>query len=597
MAERPRAAPFKSQQLPDIAPARQIGGVKRGPGPVDAVKAVSGILVPAIREQHIQGLKEDVLGQTKTVKEFLKLARTPSLLLTEFGTEAIENPAVRAAINDFVAVRDATDQGKLPQQFALERLETIQNNAIRDAPEFEKEIRQAMIQATGQDPAKTLFAQFLSTTKTALTPQQKAANNIAQQAAEHSFTFEQQLEQSHNIALSEGEQAKFKLLAAQGKITAFGISDQINRIAGTAMLRVLSLARKELKRNGKLSQDFVRFLKVEAGTIQAAAQLDAVSQLKNLDPTAVSNATAPIREIAKNVSAMLDDGAMLGFLQDEVAVQKLVIENKVLDIPGIGTAYGIAGPQGFAQMLKGLKFIAGSVARKKTLLDLDPQTAALFALTDIPIPKMVNVIPNLYRGIVPINKTEQGAFLLMGGNQLKGVLTESERQTIMEGMDTLSPSILWTSLGNPEIVARNRESKTGIAKVIEAQERQSALLADEFLLIARTPGFDLKRFTFVNDTLTVERDPEEQAGVGDVEAVNLARQFAGRFNRANNISAINHRAQILPKNSWSSTEMYWNAITNPESPQNKERVEQAPPTPKVDLEVIFDADGNLIFKE
>jgi len=64
-----------------------------------------------------------VLGQTKTVKEFLKLARTPSLLLSEFGSEAIENPAVRQAINDFIAVRDASDQGKLPQQFALERLE------------------------------------------------------------------------------------------------------------------------------------------------------------------------------------------------------------------------------------------------------------------------------------------------------------------------------------------------------------------------------------------------------------------------------------------------------------------------------------------
>ncbi len=584
--------PFKSAPpLQDIAPAAQRGGFARAPGIVDATKAVADALVPSIRDAHIKGLQEDVLGQTKTVKEFLKLARTPSLLLSEFGTEAIENPAVRQAIADFVKIRDATEQGKLPQQFALERLEMIQNQAIVAAPEFEKEIRQAMIQATGQDPTKTLFAQLLSTTRKALTPQQKAFNAVTQDAAENGITFDQQMELNNKSAQRDLQSALFETRAAQGKLRAFDIIPEVNRQAGKGMLNVIGLMRKELVRNplDALNPKFVQFLKRETGVILASSKATMIAQLQDLDATAVANATQPLDDLAETLNLMIDDGSMLALVRDENALKTLIIEGEILNIPALAAAYIAGGKPGFVQILK-YNQLAKTELAKETLADLDPTFAATRTL-QVTTGEVVKDFPNVFRGPSPLTVKEKNIRTVSSAVALQADLTEEQRTLAQERAFEVDPEKSFITMGNAEVVARNKKSTVGKAHVIAVQESQSGLLAAEYFQISNTPGFDATRFKFVNDKLTFEARPEEIKGVG--AGINdLARQFIGRFNRANDISAINHRAGILPAKSWSSTQMYWKAIIKPIPPEEK-----PPASQEIELEVIFDSEGNLIFKD
>ena len=170
------AGPFSStgNQAQDIERVQLQGGFDADAGIAGVAAAVLGEALPRITEAHANDIQQDITNRTESIKEALLAAQNPALAQSLFKEEALANPVTKEAFRQFNLIQNAAGEGKLPKAYALERLEAIQDEAIANNPAFEKEIRAAMIQATGVDPNKQVFANLLRGQKDSLSPEAKA---------------------------------------------------------------------------------------------------------------------------------------------------------------------------------------------------------------------------------------------------------------------------------------------------------------------------------------------------------------------------------------------------------------------------------------
>jgi hypothetical protein len=86
------AGPFSSRETQEIAGVQLQGGFAPVPGIVDAVGAAAKVALPAITNNHIQNLKEDVTGKADSIKTALLARANPALAQSLFTEEALANP-------------------------------------------------------------------------------------------------------------------------------------------------------------------------------------------------------------------------------------------------------------------------------------------------------------------------------------------------------------------------------------------------------------------------------------------------------------------------------------------------------------------------
>lgn len=556
------AGPFSSQGgVPDIPAVQLRGGFAPDPGIAGVVKDALAVALPAIRDNHIKNLKEDVTGQTNDIETFLKLSRNPSLLTSEFGVDAIENPAVRSAFAEFVKVRDASEQGILPQQFALERLAVIQNTAISNAPEFEREIRAAMLQATGQDPQKTLFAQLLSTQAQTLSPEQKGLNDLRRDAFKNGLTVDQQVEVNHQGEVAKLEMSRLNRLKATGQYSLLNAAQETNNRAGSIMLDTMSQVRQELLRSGSLSPEFMAQIGIQAETTIAASIAAITAGAKGVSGTDIAAAIAPLEKLQTAINGMLKEGSMQALLSSKNVVSRSLLEGRLHEFaPELAAAFTFGGPQGMLGLIQYMEK-APNPATGLLLRELDPKQKAAFLLRQVALTDTVKQYGLLGTGVAAETAAEKNARLVATAVALGTPgLPEDKQIIVLQEMAALDEELAWTSFGSRKVVTATTQSKSLQAAFINMQTTQTAGLSVEYLELSSTPGVDLDRFEFLDGTLSYRRITEELKGVNS-DATSAASAFASRFNRANNISALHSGTGTLPATRYGGTKDYWEVVT------------------------------------
>lgn len=554
------AGPFSSQGgVQDIPEVQLRGGFAPDPGVAGAIKGALDVALPAIRDNHVKNLKEDVTAQSQSIREALEATRNPAIAQSLFREEALANPITAQAFKEFNLIQDAASQGKLPQQFALERLEVIQNNAISNAPEFEREIRSAMLQATGQDPSKALFSKLLSGQAQSLSPEQKGLNNLRREATQNGLTVDQQQEVNHSVAVATLAQNKLNRKKAQGTYDLLDVASETNGRAGGIMLDVMNQLNQETRRSGGVSPEFKSQLKAQTGQAVAAAIAQITATTAGIDGSQVTNAVAPLVALQGQLDGMIEDQSLQTLVTSKNTVNKAILEDQILSMPDFASAWTFGGQRGFLDMMKFLEK-APDAPSQAVLASLSPSAQAAFTLRNI----SANTLAKQYGSIgTPVPQDTPGKNARFVAGSIAAFTTgidESVQATAVGDMRLVDEELTWTAFGSRKGVTATTQSKTLQAAFINMQTAQTSGLSIEFLELSNSPSIDVERFQFAEGKLSYQFRTDDLGGVNS-EAVAEANAFTSRFNRANDTSASHMRAGTLPSTRYTNTADYWDVVT------------------------------------
>lgn len=602
------AGPFSSRgnQAQEIAGVQLKGGFDVVPGIAEAVGAAANIAVPAIRENHISNLQDEITGKTDSIKTALLARANPALAQSLFTEEALANPATAAAFAAFNDIALAVKQGKLPGQFALERLSVIQNDAISEAPEFAQEIRAAMLQATGQDPEKRLFASLLSDQASGLSAQAKFEQKLRNDAARVGLTVDAFVEANNSVFTAQTEAAEFQRASRNGTMSIRKVAGAVNNRSGLIMMDVLQSAREQTIAAGGLTPEFITQLKGQVNASIAAATAEIIATAGDaVDPTEIATAIAPLNALAGQIEAMIDDQSLLAMVTNTNVLNKGLILGKALDFKDFAIAHSLGGERGFLEVMK--FFDKATNPQTRALLDaLNPKAAGATLLGEIAggvqlVPTPNGVVQQYGRlgtgtnGMAATQVTERViaanvAVQTVGGN-------EDAHEAAMSDLEEISPAHAWAAYDNRKVVAAALQSKTLQARFIPLQAQQTAGLATEYFNLTALPGFKVEKFEFVRGQLQVKQEFDPLTPIAARDAFSQeAPAFVRRFNNANKISAMYARVGILPPSRYTNSQDYFKVVvegvTSVTTPKDKTTVKTKPT-----LRVVRDANGKLTFAQ
>jgi len=585
-------APFQtSGNVADIAPVQLRGGFTPDTGVADAIVSVANTVIPVIRQNLEDDITEDVTGRTKAVGLALKAIRFPSIQESIFSEEALANPNVAMALEEFTLIQDAAKQGRLPSNFALERLELIQNNAIRNAPEFESEIRGALRDATGLDPQKALFGKLLQEAGTTKTAEQKAFEQLDIESIKLGITRDQLIGMNQAAAQNQIQQDGFDLAAKQGTYTIRTVgSEVINR--GGALITDIMADVQRMNVSGiaiGVDEKLALVAKVNAAFGATNSAILAKTAGLSVSGTAVSAELAPLNTLRENTIKMIEDGTLQSVMSQHNATIIASTQNSLLNNPDYVAAYAIGGSRGFLDLVKFMS--KSSTAEGKAL------TAALSG--DARIAFDLQNLPKQYSRIGSADQLEtvkekQDRVIAAGVAMGTTDIDENFQIAALEDIKKYGgEELAWSSFGSNQVLTATAKSNKLKAAFINMQATTTAGLSQELVELATDPNVQMERLVLTEAGLTVTPRPvAERVGLAATAASSDASMatYARRFNRANGISAKYNGAGILPAARYQGSEMYWNTVRE---------AAQAIVQPREDEDVkvikfVRDASGNIV---
>jgi len=587
------AAPFQtSGNVADIAPVQLKGGFTPDTGLADAVVNVANTVIPAIQKNLEEDLTNDVTGKAKAVSLALKATRFPSIQESVFSEEALANPNVKLALEEFTLIQDASKQGRLPSTFALERLELIQNNAIRNAPEFEAEIRGALRDATGQDPQKALFGRLLSET-TQKTAEQKAFEQLDVESIKLGITRDQLIGINQAAALNKIEQNKFDLAAKQGTYTLNTLSKEVTNRGAVLVTDVMADVQRMAVSGQAIGVEQKQALvaKVNASFGAATATVMAKTAGLSVSGTAVNAELAPLNTLRDNVIKMIEDDTLqtvLSQYNDTIIASTI---NSLLRNPEYVMSYAVGGSRGFIDMVKWTSKAGGTPEGKALVAALSTDASVAFDLQNIPKQYAKIGSPDRLE-----TRKEQQDRIIAAGIVLGTVGIDEEFQiAALEDIKKYGGEELsWSSFGSNNVLTATAKSNKLKAAFINMQATTTAGLSQDLVLLAGNPDVQLERLVLDNSgNLTVTpRAQAERIGLAQtaVAADTAMATYARRFNRANGISAKYNGAGVLPSSRYQGSDAYWGTVKEAAGNLVQPREEE---DEKV-IKFIRDADGNLV---
>lgn len=580
--------PFSStgNQAQDIERVQLKGGGAADAGIAGVAAAVLGQALPAITQAHADNLQQDVTDRTESIKEALLAAQNPALAKSMFKEEALANPVTKEAFKQFNLIQSAAASGKLPRAYALERLEAIQDEAIANNPAFEKEIRSAMVQATGVDPNKATFQALLSTQKSELSPEAKASLKVRQEAAENGVTFEEQLE-FNNVAVTAGHQQNvLNQRKATGTYSLLDTSKEVNNRSGVIMLDLLGKVRKA-NTAGTITPEFMADIKIQSKTTIAAAIASITAASDGVTGPQLTAELQPLIALQQSIEGMVDDGSFLKMTQSNVTLKKAILEDALLQQADMAAAWTFGGPQGFQALLE-FQALAPTVANEQVLSALSPRAKAAFTLRNIGANVVAKQYGLLGTGVKAETEQDKTGRLVASGLVFSTQgLNDDQYQTAEQEMNQLGENHVWSAFASRKVANVTKNSNALKASLISLQESNTAGLGEEIAQL-RGNGTSMANFELQGDKLVFNYPKANSTsgfapGVSDTSA---EQAFVARFNRANQISALHRRVGNLPASRYKNTTEYWNTVQNLFGEQQAEKSGQpvqkvsAPTVPK-----------------
>lgn len=587
-------APFQtSGRVQDIAPVALKGGFTPAPGILDAVADVAAIAVPVIRQNLENSIVDDVTGKTKAVSLALKATRFPSIQESVFSEEALANPATKRALEEFTLIQDAVKQGRLPSTFALERLELAQNMAIKDAPEFEEEIRGAFRDATGVDPTKALFGRLLSETTTK-TAEQKASEKLTIEAIQLGITPEQLVASNHSAWEMQVQQQRFDFAATQGTYNLQTATSEVRNRGALVMTDILADMRRIQVAGEDFNPDTVLALKAKIGQSMAAVTSAILAKTAglNISGTAINAELAPLQALQETMFQMLDDGSMKTMISDRNDVTVDAIKSSILNMPEYATAYAIDGGRGFVSLLEFIQKSGNDPAGKALTGALNQKARVAFDLQGV-VGQYGRIGSNEQLETV---KAKQERVIAAGVYLGAKDADESVQIAALEDIKKYGgQAIAWSAFESNKVLTATAASNKLKAAFINMQVTTTAGLSEDLVTLAANPQVQLERLELTQDgTLRVIPRPlgegvllSATARGGDTDM----QVYVDRFNRASRISAKYSGAGVLPSSRYESPAAYWDTVRTAFTKVVQPR-EDSVVAPR---KVIRDANGNLVF--
>ena len=558
-------APFASSgnQAADIAPVQLKGGFAPAPGVIDVIADAASVIVPAIRQDMEDDITSGVNKKAKAVSLALKATRFPSIQESVFSEEALASPATQLALEEFTRIQDAVSQGRLPSTFALERLELAQNNAIKDAPEFEQEIRGAFRDATGVDPQKALFSKLLSDTAASRTPEQKARDKLIIDSAQLGITPEQLVASNHSAFEMGVKQRRYDLAASEGTYTLNTAGAEIRDRGALIMTDILADMRRIQVSGQDFNPDTVNALKQKINAAFAATTTGMMSKTAglNISGTALQNELAPLALLQKTMFAMLDDGSMKTMINERNEVTMNAIQGNILSMPEYATAYALDGGRGFVNLLEFIQKSGGTEAGKALAGALDSKAGLAFDLQGV-VAQYGRIGDNAQLE----TSLERKQRVLASANYLSGVDgTEEVQIAALQDMKRYgSPAIAWAAFESNKVLTTTAKSNKLKAAFINMQVTTTTGLSEDLVALAQNPDSQLERMELLPEgTLVITPRPVGETilqSQTSKSADSDMQEYVNRYNRASRISAKYAGAGVLPASRYESPAMYWDTV-------------------------------------
>ncbi len=587
-------SPFQtSGNVADIAPVQLRGGFTPDTGIADAIVNVANLAIPLITKAHEDELIDDVSGKIKAVSLALKATRFPSIQDTVFSEEALANPQVALALAEFTLIQDATTNGRLPATFALERLELIQNRAIKNAPEFEAEIRGAMRDATGQDPQKTLFSQLLSTQGKGKTAQDKLDEQLFIEAGKLGITVEKLVALNNSRLMNGVEEQGYDLEAKRGTYTLNTMSKDIASKGSVIITDVMSEVHQIIVAGGTIGVDEKRDLIARINQSFGAATANIMQRVSgvSVSGTAIQAELAPMNTLRDTVISMIEDNTMQTVLSQYNSVIIDSTINSLLNNPDYVMAYAIGGSRGFIDMVKWTAKAGGTAEGKALVSKLNQDAKIGFDLQNIP--KQYSRIGG---DVEPETRKEKQERVVAAGIALSTTgIDEAFQITALEDIKKYGgDELAWSSFNSNKVLQATAVSNKLKAAFINMQVTTTAGLSNELLQLAGNPELPIERLQLTQaGTLEITKAEGFQAGGREARiAEGQLQTFVNRFNRANSISSKYNGAGVLPASRYQGAQHYWDTV--------REAASQAiAPKEKANAprKIIKDANGNLVFDD
>ncbi len=588
MAKSPFAT---SGNVGDIAAVQLKGGFTPSTGIADAVVNVANIAIPAIVQNLEDEITDDVSGKIEAVSLALQATRFPSLHDTIFSKEALDNPNVQMALKEFTLIQDAAGAGRLPSTFALERLEIVQNDAIRRSPEFEAEIRGAMLDATGQDPSKTLFKQLLSTASRKQTAAEKAQEQLEIQAIKLNTTVPKVIAMNQAAAQNQIAQQGFDLSSKQGTYSLNTLSRDIASQSATIVTNTMAEVHAMIVDGAAFDVDDKRNLIARVDAAFGAANASLANRMSgvNVSGTAIQAEMAPLQALRETTIKMIEDNTLQTVLKQYNGV---IIEgtiNNILNNPAYMMSYALGGSRGFLDMIKWTEKAGGTAEGKALVASLNDDARIGFDLQNIP-----REYARIGSNEEPEGKQAKQERVIAAGIALSTVGIEPEFQLVAleEIRKHGGEDLAWSSFNSNKVMQATAVSNPLKAAFINMQVTTTAGLSNELLQLAANPEIPVERLE-INEAGQLQIKKAEGFGTVGRDARLAEGQlntFVNRFNRANAISAKYNGAGILPAARYSNTQSYWDTVKSAASDVVKDKGAS-----NAVRKVIRGADGKLIF--
>jgi len=574
------AGPFASSgnEAQEIERVQLQGGFTPDAGLAGVAAAVLGKALPLLTEAHAKDIKQDITDETESIKEALLAAQNPALAGSKFKKEALENPVTAEAFRQYTLIQDAAASGKLPRQYALERLEAIQDEAIANNPAFEKEIRAAMVQATGVDPNKATFQQLLNKSAADLSPEAKAERKTRELAAFHGITYEEQLQYNNLGHRNRLQQDQLNLKKASGEYSALDASKEVNLQSGNILLGITAQV-NAAHTAGEVTDEFIANMKLQLGTEVASASLILTQASSGVSGAQLTAMLAPLKLMEERVIGMLEDTSFQKAVTNKVFMSKILIEDRVMSMPSMAAAWALGGPQGFGALIDYFSQ-APTEASQEVLAAMSPRVRDAFMLRQIGATVVMEQYGNMGTGKKPETAEEKNAMRVAAALAIAtDGLDEDVKGTALQELRDLGEDFELSAFGSKKVAKATKNSIVLTAAFLNLQETTSTGLQAEYAQLAsngKTEHLSMQGGKLVFD-FAANVEGKTQGTVPGVTDTSEELGFLARFNRMNRISLLHSQAGTLPKSRYTNPMDYFNTIAGdsdkdaPKAPVIKQR--------------------------
>lgn len=380
------AGPFQvnPNSAQDIAPAQQSGGVNtlvpRSSFLSDTAQLL-GSVAPVVEQVEKQKAQDELRGNLTSITSALKAARFPNVQTELFTEEGLVNPANKAAIGELQKIANAAIQGKMPLQFAMERMNVVINDAVTAAPEWAPELNQVARDMLGFSPQHRMVQELFSAPgKAELTAEQKGMEQAKQEAAKLGISVEEWQGIQLQTAKGALEKQQMTIRKMGNEYDANVAARDVQLSSGDLAMQFMGHIREQLASGGLQDPQQTKAL------VTNAYNQERQRLIANVPPgtdIGVLNANLKVLDDQMNsLMSLADNSSALTYLTNNNKLIQEIAKNDVYALEHVGPIFAVAGSEGGIALMNAINRYKDNPAAQRLFKKSGQEGAGLWNLAD-----------------------------------------------------------------------------------------------------------------------------------------------------------------------------------------------------------------------